>query len=274
VSSNLRKMLDFKDQLGNSIILKERPKRVISIVPSQTELLSYLGLDDNLVGITKFCIHPQELYKSKQKVGGTKKINFDIIDQLKPDLIIGNKEENEKSDIELLMKKYPVWMSDIYTIEDNYHMILSIGEIFNVVDRSKTLVDEIKSSFKELECHLPDVKNKKVAYLIWKEPLMAAGFGTFINEMIKLAGFENIFTNLKRYPIINTIDLQLNCPDFIFLSSEPYPFTEKHIQYFNEHCPNSKTILVDGELFTWYGNRVLYSAEYFKNLHHQLNNGI
>lgn len=264
-------MFVYKDQLLNTVKLEDCPKRVVSLVPSQTELLSYLGLDNHIVGITKFCIHPNHLLKSKDKVGGTKKLNFDIIDQLNPDLIIGNKEENEKSDIEYLMKKYPVWMSDIYNIEDNYNMILSLGEIFNVGDRAKTLVDEIKSSFKELERNLPDSKNKSVAYLIWKEPMMAAGSDTFINEMIKLAGFKNIFSSQKRYPILNIVDLQVNCPDYIFLSSEPYPFSDKHIQYFDEHCPNSKTILVDGELFSWYGSRVLHSADYFKSLHFKLN---
>lgn len=266
-------MFTFRDQLDNTIYLKERPKRVISLVPSQSELLSYLGLNNHIVGITKFCVHPEDLYKSKQKVGGTKKLNFDVIEKLNPDLIIGNKEENEKSDMEYLMKRYPVWMSDIYNIKDNYNMILSMGEIFNVEDRAVTLVDEIKSSFKELQNILPDAKNKTVVYLIWKEPIMAAGSDTFINEMIRLAGFQNIFSSLNRYPLVNIVDLQVSCPDYIFLSSEPYPFSDKHIQYFNEHCPNSKTVLVDGELFSWYGSRVLHSADYFKSLHYNLNGG-
>src|SRR5690606_36101517 len=111
--------MEYIDQLKRSISISHPPQRIISLVPSQTELLVDLGLEEKIVGVTKFCIHPKDLRKRKSIVGGTKNYRMEVIESLKPDLIIGNKEENDQSGIEDLMRKYPVWMSDIYTVEDN-----------------------------------------------------------------------------------------------------------------------------------------------------------
>ena len=120
-------MNTFIDHLGKQISISFPPKRIISLVPSQTELLADLGLEDRIVGITKFCIHPEPWQKTKTIVGGTKKFRFDVIDSLKPDLIIGNKEENYQGGIEQLKSQYPVWMSDIVTLKDAFAMIREIN---------------------------------------------------------------------------------------------------------------------------------------------------
>ena len=121
------------DQMHRKIHLPRFPlRRIISLVPSQTELLYDLGLEEEVVGITKFCVHPPEWFQSKARVGGTKTIHFEKIKALQPDLIIGNKEENEREQIEALAECFPVWMSDIATLEDALDMMLRVGAL---VDR-------------------------------------------------------------------------------------------------------------------------------------------
>lgn len=257
----------FKDQLGRTVKIPSQPKRIISLVPSQTELLFYLGLDEEIVGITKFCIHPKEQFQKKTKVGGTKQLKIELIDQLQPDLIIANKEENEKSQIEALAQKYPVWISDIYTLEDALSMIAQIGQLVNCSAQAVQLVGQIKETFHLLQ------KPKtcpKVAYFIWRKPWMVAAKDTFIDHLLQHAGFENVFGSQTRYPQVNAVQLEKAAPEVLLLSSEPYPFKPKHFEEFREICPKAVIILVDGELFSWYGNRLLQSATYFRNLHRQI----
>lgn len=260
----------FTDQLGNKLVFDSLPKRIISLVPSQTELLFYLGLNKEVVGITKFCIHPTEQFKSKTKIGGTKNFHFDSIQNLNPDLIIGNKEENQKDHIEKLQNQYPLWMSDIKTLDDAYDMILELGKMVGKEEKAIELVDQLKVNFNTLDRAISKNSRPKIAYLIWNNPMMIAGNNTFINHMIDKAGFQNVFTDLDRYPSISSDQLKNSQPDYVFLSSEPFPFKEKHVQEIQEICPTAKIVLVDGELFSWYGNRLLISASYFLNLHNQL----
>lgn len=252
----------FTDQLNNTIELKSYPKRIVSLVPSQSELLWDLGLREELVGITKFCIHPKELYKSIPKIGGTKTIDIQKIRALKPDLIIGNKEENEQAQILELQKEFPVWMSDIYNLKDALAMIQSVGALVNRVEEATEIKTTIHTSFLNLK-----TINKSVLYLIWKDPYMAAGKGTFIGDMLHKMGLQNVITDKNsRYPNLISEDIQSLNTELIFLSSEPYPFKEKHIQEFKQLLPNSKIIIVDGEMFSWYGSRLLKSVNYFTEL--------
>lgn len=238
------------------------PQRIISLVPSQTELLFDLGLKNRIVGITKFCIHPADLCITKPKIGGTKNFNFKRIDQLKPDLIIGNKEENYKEGIERLQEKYKVWISDIFTLDDALQMIEDIGELTQTSTKASELSRQISSAFHALK----PFSRKKVAYLIWREPYMVVGNNTFIHDILTRCGFENVFSTLSRYPVITEDMLAAAGPEYIFLSSEPYPFSEKHVAEFQQICPEAKIKIVDGELFSWYGSRLLQSASYLQKL--------
>lgn len=238
------------------------PQRIISLVPSQTELLFDLGLAGRVVGITKFCIHPAPFCKHTPKVGGTKHFHFDTIDRLQPDLIIGNKEENYKEGIERLQQKYPVWMSDIYTLEDALHMILEVGHLTGTPAKASEIAEHIKNGFTELQA----LSGKKVAYLIWRNPYMVAGSHTFIHDMLSRCGFENVFAGNARYPEITPEQLSAAKPDYIFLSSEPFPFSEKHLTEFRQICPEATIKIVDGEMFSWYGSRLLLSVPYFRQL--------
>lgn len=239
------------------------PQKIISVVPSQTELLHYLGLESEVIGITKFCIHPKEWHQNKIRVGGTKNLNIDLIKKLQPDLIIANKEENEKQQIEELAKDFNVWITDVNNLEDALLMISDIGEITGKTNEASTLTTEIKTNFSKLQ-----IKNSKLptAYLIWQKPYMTVGGDTFINDMMKHCGLQNIFADKVRYPEITFEQLSTNDCQLILLSSEPYPFKQKHVEKLQQLLPGKKIILVDGEMFSWYGSRLLFAPEYFKQL--------
>ena len=257
-------MKEFIDQMNNTIRLSGVPRRIVSLVPSQTELLFHLGLGDRVVGITKFCIHPNEWFKNKSRVGGTKDVDFEKVKSLNPDLIIGNKEENEKQNIEELKSIAPVWMSDIFTLEDALEMILKLGELVGSEEKSIEISSKIRTNFEYLKLSQSKLnKQHKVLYLIWRKPFLAAGKNTFIDDMLSRCGFENSVTD-NRYPEINF--KSINSPDFIFLSSEPYPFKENHMSELQVIYPNAKILLVDGEMFSWYGSRLIEAPNYFENL--------
>jgi ABC-type Fe3+-hydroxamate transport system substrate-binding protein len=254
----------FTDQMQRQVDIPHPPQRIVSLVPSQTELLFDLGLQDQIVGVTKFCIHPKAQCASKTRIGGTKKFHFDRIDALKPDLIIGNKEENYQEGIEALAEKYPVWMSDIFTLDDALHMMQQLGEITDTNSQAQTFIQEIKTGFANLV--VPQKATNKVAYFIWRKPYMAAGNNNFIDEMIKRCGWQNVFADTPRYPEISPEQLAEKSPDVILLSSEPYPFKQKHLEEFQQICPQAKVMLVDGEMFSWYGSRLRLAPAYFKQL--------
>jgi ABC-type Fe3+-hydroxamate transport system substrate-binding protein len=260
----------FTDQMGRELTINFPPKRIISIVPSQTELLFDLGLDQEIIGLTKFCIHPIEKFAERTKVGGTKKLNIDLIKDLNPDLIIGNKEENTQSDIEELAAYFPVWMSDIFTLDDAMKTIGQVGALVDREPEASYLNHLISAGFNDLKTlALQHHIDKKVAYLIWRKPYMAAGKNTFIDDILLINGMTNVIKQ-DRYPTITLEQLKtLNC-ELILLSSEPYPFGEKHIEEIQLAIPDTKIMLVDGEMFSWYGSRLVKAVQYFFELQKEL----
>jgi ABC-type Fe3+-hydroxamate transport system substrate-binding protein len=269
----------FTDQTGRVIVMDKPAGRIISIVPSQTELLFDLGLNAEIIGITKFCIHPNQWFQTKTKVGGTKQLKMDVIRQLNPDLVIANTEENEKEQIEELAKHYPVWVSDVCNLEDAYEMIEQLGLLTNRAIKSEEIISSIQKEFSRLlrrspfgpdRDSQPDTYRVPAIYLIWQKPFMAAGGDTFINAMMKAAGFDNVFKHQTRYPEVNSEELQAANCELLLLSSEPFPFKQKHIDELQPLLPNTKIILVDGEMFSWYGSRLLRSPEYFIKLRKHL----
>lgn len=234
---------------------------IISLVPSITETLFDFGLTtDEVIGRTKFCTHPSDLVKNVEVIGGTKNLNIEKIRSLKPDLIIANKEENEKLQVQELMKDFKVWVTEIETLEDNQKFISELGTILNKEKLVKDFNQKIAAVFTDLKFSKP----KKVAYLIWKGPYMTVGSDTFINEVLEKLGFENLFKNRKRYPEVSVEELKE--ADLIFLSSEPFPFQQKHIDELQLELPNNEIMLVDGEAFSWFGTRLMNVGEYLKEL--------
>ncbi len=253
--------MEFLDQMGNCVYLTHIPRRIISLVPSFTELLFDLGLDREVIGVTRHCVLPAEKVAGRAIIGDVKEFDFRAIENLHPDLFIGNKEENYKEGILKLAEKYPVWMSDIYTLDDALEMIRSVGRLVGRPGEAGALADEISASLNGLEL-TPKIK---AAYLIWNDPCMAAGGSTFINDMLSRCGLENIFAGRNRYPLIAVEDLA--SAEVILLSSEPWTFSAAEKRAFCQKFPDKKVLEVDGLMFSWYGSRLRYSAEYFTDLH-------
>jgi ABC-type Fe3+-hydroxamate transport system substrate-binding protein len=253
----------FVDMMGRMVEIAYPPKRIVSLVPSQTELLYDLGLESEVVGITKFCVHPESWFRTKTRVGGTKQLNLDKIRELQPDLVIANKEENLKEQIDELTKEFPVWISDIKSIDEGLQMISAIGSLVDKEEQANSLVNDIASGFEMLQ-KATDVK--RVAYFIWRGPWMSVGGDTFISNMIQTIGWKNALSDMERYPEISLEEAAAHKPDIVLLSSEPFPFKEKHIAELKSAIPEAEVLLVDGEMFSWYGSRMLKAIPYFSEL--------
>lgn len=251
------------DQTGRTVPVPDLPRRIISLVPSQTELLYTLGLDTAVCGITKFCVHPGHWFRNKTRVGGTKNLHLETVRSLQPDLIIANKEENQQEQIEALAAEFPVWVSDPKDLPTALDMIHSIGQLTGKSPEAATLIADIQLAFAGLS--LPDPPRKTV-YLIWQDPLMTVGGDTFIHAMLQTCGLENLFAASDRYPQLTLVQLRELQPELLLLSSEPYPFKESDLQYFRDALPQCRVLLADGEYFSWYGSRMREAPAYFRDL--------
>lgn len=237
------------------------PRRLVSVVPSITELLYDLELDEEVLGITKFCIHPDAWFRTKTRVGGTKKLHLEKIVALQPDCIIANKEENRKEDIEWLAAHTTVWLTEINTVNDALKMIQDTGILTGQNEKASDIVRQIKSTFNPSPPQPP-----KVLYVIWKNPWMFAAKDTFIDSMLEKGGFQNILS-VSRYPELSEEAIRLLQPDYVFLSSEPYPFKDSDMQYWKDLLPMASVKCVNGEFFSWYGSRMIQAFDYFRTLH-------
>lgn len=250
--------------VGSDFQLSASPNewRIVSLVPSITELLCHLGLQKNIVGCTKFCVHPIGFKQTVKIIGGTKNVRVADVVNLNPTLVIANKEENQKDDIVTLAEQVPVHLSDINTIADFKEFLTTLGSMFNIQNACESMRTKLDSLL-ELA---PNFNGKKVLYFIWKDPYMAAGTHTYINDVLKSAGLVNCLDD-ERYPEINLNEINHYKPDVIFLSSEPYPFKEKDVEELKQRflCD---VYLVDGELFSWYSNRILHLPAHLNAIAH------
>lgn len=262
--------MKIQDQAGNILTRSNLPQRIVSLVPSQTELLYHLGLNEQVVGITKFCIHPDEWFRSKTRVGGTKQVAVEKVLALQPDLVIANKEENVKEQVEAIAATVPVWVTDVNTLPEALQMIRQLGALTGTAGKADAIAAEVDSAFSQLTKTLPPTR-PGACYLIWQDPLMTTGQDTFINAMLEAAGFTNCFAAKNRYPELTEADIRNAAPDVLLLSSEPFPFGEKHRQYWQEQLPATQVVLADGEFFSWYGSRLLQAPAYFQSLRAVIN---
>lgn len=268
-------MKQFTDQLGTTHTFEHTPSRIVSLVPSQTETLFDLGLEDELVGVTKFCVHPFHLKATKTIIGGTKQINIAKIQALQPDIIIANKEENTLEIVAQLKEICPVWVTDVLTIEDSIQVIRDFGNLFNKRTDAQKWIQKITFGLTDFQEFIKSKSAQKAAYFIWANPYMVAAGETYINEILKLNKFENIYdSNPKyegRYPevIIQKMRIQGD-PDLVLLSSEPFPFKDEHAFELGRHTHHARTVFVDGEYFSWHGTRLVKAFDYFKVLHNTL----
>ncbi|XMO85474.1 helical backbone metal receptor [Algibacter sp. AS12] len=265
--------MELVDQINRTIYFKDAPKRIISLVPSQTELLCDLGLEPYLVGVTKFCVNPHHIKTKVAVVGGTKQIQIEKIKALKPDIILCNKEENTKAIVEACQLICTVHVSDIFNVEDSVALIKQYGSIFNKKQEALLISNTIESEMESFNVFILNKPVLKIVYFIWKNPWMVAANNTFIDYLLKLNHFENVFASKMRYPEIDILDPASNeNVDLVLLSSEPFPFKETHKKELQENYPNAKVVLVDGEMFSWYGSRLTKAFTYFKSLRLSLQN--
>lgn len=248
------------DHLGAQIDLPKPPQRIVCLVPSITELLHDLGLSDKVVGRTKFCIYPDNGFPKASIIGGTKNVHVDIVKDLNPDLVIANKEENVKDQVEAISQFTNTFTTVVKNRSDALKMILDIGNVTNKLKEAQQLVDEISLDFKPASD-----KKIKIVYLIWQDPYMTIGGDTFISNLLEDFGFENTFRKQDRYPSIELSELKKLEPDAILLSSEPFPFGEKHLDQIKA-LTGIKTVLVDGSYCSWYGSRMLPAHQYLRQL--------
>ena len=243
-------------------------KKIVSLVPSITELLYALGLDKEMAGITKFCVHPPAWLPEKKRIGGTKNLHVEEIISLQPDLVIASREENVREQVEAIAVHSPVFLTDVITISDAFEMIENVGQLTGTHDRAKELAERIKRSFCLIQHSTSNIQTFSipVIYLIWKDPYMSVGGDTFISHMMQAAGFLNVLAGRTRYPEISVEEMRESNAKVIMLSSEPYPFKNSHVKELCDQLSNMKIIIVDGEMFSWYGSRMLYAADYFHAL--------
>ncbi|MFM7710201.1 MAG: helical backbone metal receptor [Ferruginibacter sp.] len=247
-----------------------KPQRIVSLVPSLTELLYSMALDEAVVGITKFCIHPDSWFRQKTRIGGTKNPDLDRIRALQPDLIIANQEENNQTDVLTLAASFPVWLTNVQDYSSALATIQSLGVCTGREREAKQIIDTIEDAWKQVA--IPFSKPKRVLYLIWRNPYMSIGGDTFIDSLLEKAGFQHVLSDQKRYPVITPTEIAEAAPEYVFLSSEPYPFKAAHIEELRQLLPNTAIHLVDGELFSWYGSRMMYTPAYLlKQLYPALN---
>ena len=256
--------INVTDDLGREVKIPFPPKRIISAVPSTTEFLFDLGLHEKIISRTRFCRYPKDGISKLPNIGGTKNLHIDKIRLLNPDLILANEEENNKEQIESLFDEYPVYVCKVRNYNEALKNILNTGKITGSEPKAFEIANTIHAEFSQL----PVVTNNlKVLYLIWKDPYMAVGNDTFINSLLEKCGFSNAVSHLpNRYPKLTSEDIFETNPDLVFLSSEPFPFENKHCDEIQKIAPNSKIELVDGEMFSWYESHLLKAGKYFKDL--------
>jgi ABC-type Fe3+-hydroxamate transport system substrate-binding protein len=250
-------MLHCTDGLGQKLTLEKPASRIVSLVPSQTEWLAYLGLDKELVGITKFCVHPGKWIKQKEIIGGTKNVSRDRIRRLNPELIVGNKEENTQAVMEDLMEEFPCYISDVTTIEDAWSMMHDLGYLAGRQDQADSFIGHLKCMASQSFVKRKADHKLRIAYVIWDAPIMVAGSNTYINSIIEHYGGINVFASMDRYPVVDSDVWEQTEIDLVLLSSEPFPFEEEHRSKYISLAPEADVLLVNGELFSWYGWRMV-----------------
>jgi ABC-type Fe3+-hydroxamate transport system substrate-binding protein len=250
------------DHLNRTVEYSYPPKRIISIVPGITDILYSLQLENEIVGRTRYCVYPKDKVEQAKMIGGTKKVKPEQIKELKPDLIIAEKEENTKEIVEMLEKEFPVYVCEMQTLQDTFKIIEDLGEVTDRQSEADKLQTKIKTAFDSL----PAKKGERFAYVIWQNPYMVVGSDTYITSLLEKMGFVNAFADYDgRYPAVTEDDFRKADLDYIFLATEPFPFQEKHIKEFSELFPDIHVMSLDGEMF-WYGPRMTEAAEYFNKV--------
>ncbi len=264
------------DARGVPFHLLERPVRIVSLVPSITELLFDLGYSErDIVGRTKFCVHPRSRIDRIPVVGGTKTVHIEKLRSLSPDLVIANIDENQKELIEELESgstAIPVFVTHPRTIADSVRMIAELGALLHAETASEELIFRLRAVIETLS----GTREGRALYLIWRRPYMTIAPDTYIHDLLSHIGYRNVIdeqwllrrthtsAGAGRYPSLSIREIAELNPDVVLFSSEPFPFAQRHIDEFLKtlgKCISKlpQCRLVDGEVYSWYGSRLVNS---------------
>ncbi len=245
------------DDRGFPLDLAGPPQRIISLVPSLTETLVDLGVEDRIVGLTKFCIHPDHLRRERTRVGGTKGVRVDVILDLQPDLVIANIEENDAQDIMALeIAGVPCWVCNVRTVERAFRLLADLGELVGAAERGREMEAEARRIWESGRETAPSL-DLRIAYAVWRNPWMWAGSDAYIQSVLRWWGWSP-WPEDTRYPELDLDAVRQAGVDEVFLPSEPFPFKAAH----KAECEGLDARLVDGEMFSWYGSRMLHVPRY------------
>jgi len=236
--------------------------RIVSLVPSITELLCDLGLAPQLVGRTGFCIHPADLVRDIPKVGGTKDVNIEKIRKLAPTHLVVNIDENEKPAVDKLAQFVPnIVVTHPIEPRDNLALVQLLGGVFCAQEKADAWCQAFEAELAQVKPGRP----QRVLYCIWKDPWMTVSRDTYIARMLALIGWSIPDIGQVRYPSFEWSDALVRDVDQVLLSSEPYRFTEEHVDALERQI-GKPVQLVDGEMMSWYGSRALQGIRYLKGL--------
>jgi len=251
------------DASGVAVELPRPPRRIVSLIPSTTEILCRLGLGDALVGITVYCVEPRDVVRGKTRIGGEKNPDLEKIRALAPDLVVANIEENRREDIDRLRAwSIPVWVTYPRTVAEGIQLVGELGELTDAEARARELVRDLESLYARAEragAHRPPVA---VFYPIWRGPYMTINGDTYIHDMLRVCGARNIFADRpERYPTVTLDEMAARRPAVILLPDEPFRFRRAHLADFEVYTEvpavrDGRIHLVDGKPFSWHGPRI------------------
>jgi len=251
------------DASGVAVELPRPPRRIVSLVPSTTEILCALGLGEALVGITVYCVEPRDVVRGKTRIGGEKNPDLEKIRTLEPDLVIANIEENVRADIDRLRAwSIPVWVTYPRTVAEGIQLIGELGELTGSPVRAAELLRDFEPLLERVMMATARRPPVAVFYPIWRGPYMTINGDTYIHDMLKVCGARNIFADRpERYPTVTLDEVAARRPDVILLPDEPFRFRRAHLADFAKYADvpavrDGRIRLVDGKPFSWHGPRI------------------
>jgi ABC-type Fe3+-hydroxamate transport system substrate-binding protein len=258
------------DALGREHQPYEGVPRIVSLVPSLTELICDLGLADRLVGRTGFCVHPREVLRNVPKVGGTKDVKLDVVRKLAPTHLIADIDENRRDAVEAIMEFVPqVVVVHPQTVDDNLALYALLGGIFRRDAEAARLAAEFAAARQELAALTATLPREAVLYPIWREPWMTVRRDTYIAAMLGAAGWDTLPAEATtRFPEFTWDAPWLAGISRVLLPSEPYAFTDRDMAEVGTLAQRPVT-RIDGEMVSWYGSRAIAGLRYLAELRRQ-----
>ncbi len=250
-------MPNFVDATGRSLALDDPPERIVSLVPSLTEALFAFGLEEDVAGVTRFCVEPAEA-KSKPKVGGTKNVDVQAVQALEPDLVLANVEENTREDVdEMIAAGLPVFVTYPRTVAAAIAELRQLAEMTLASEEAAPILDGAARQLRRAENANGFRKPLRVFCPIWRSPWMTIGPDTYMHDFLRVCGLENVYGKAaERYPTVELADVASLRPEVVLLPDEPYPFARKHMGEVIAKLGDVRIYLVDGKSLCWYGPRI------------------